>query len=99
MRDVLKTNDNIMYGLNKSQTNASIAKNSKQYKNVYEILDQRFFLFFMRQITDKKIVIQNFYRYKSDYFNLLKTLFKLYYFNQPQLMNVVADNGKPQNRK
>ena len=99
MRDVLKTNDNIMYGLNKSQTNASIAKNSKQYKNVYEILDQRFFLFFMRQITDKKIVIQNFYRYKSDYFNLLKTLFKLYYFNQPQLMNVVADNGKPQSRK
>jgi hypothetical protein len=86
-------------GLNKSQTNASITKNSKRYKNVYEILDQRFFLFFMRQITDKKIVIQNFYRYKLDYFNLLKTLFKLYYFDQPQLMNVVADNGKPQNRK
>jgi hypothetical protein len=74
--------------LNITQTNTVIIKNSKIYKTSNEILDQRFFFNFVKFLIISKRSIQKFYQFKIEYFDLFKSILKIFFLNQNQLINI-----------
>jgi len=97
--NILDTNNNISYKLSLGQNNATIAKNSKTYKINYKIMDQRFFFYFTKLISASRRSIQNFYKYRTDFFNVLQASFKLFLLNQKQLNHNVCTIQTKKNHK
>lgn len=79
-----------MQKLSVGSNNIITFKNSKDFKINYDILDQRFFLFFTKLICSSKRTIQNFYNFKGDYVSTFQSLLKQFMLSQKHILYSVS---------